>query len=95
MYEYRDDVIHSVIFKDMYSIKSVTTLDKAQHALMRYYNYNPCAIGLGVVRDGRMKILAVTFLRTRNKDRSSCAILPFGGDDLIIQDTTSFQTVTL
>ena len=65
IHEYRDNVIRSVLFTDLRTIKDIRTLDRAQHAMMRYYN------GLGIVKDGRMKIdLAhvLTFLRTKKRN---------------------------
>ena len=51
-HEYRDGVIRSPIFKDKKnSIESVSTLDKAQHTLMRYY------IGLGVAQEKRVTLI--------------------------------------
>ena len=46
MHEYLDNVIRSVMFKDMNSVKTVRALDSKQHALPRYY------IGMSLVRNG-------------------------------------------
>ena len=65
MHEYRANVIRSVMFKDMNSVKTVRALDMKQHTLMRYY------IGMSLVRNGCMKISlahVLTYLRNHKKN---------------------------
>lgn len=65
IHEYRDNVIRSTLFKDVFTIKKIRSLNKSYHSLMRYYN------ALGILHRGGMKVnLAhvLSFLRAHKKN---------------------------